>query len=234
MKIRLAVAVLLTLVVGGGAGYAVGTRDEPHEAGRTTFPSATPVSAANPRFPYETFRKDPDNPTLETGILLEPVTISPTKPNGKPATDRLSLRVPVGWRPTRIVPPGSPTTAATRWQYYPDDDEEEHPYGLRVDFLDRGLSVESAMQQRVAALNSARYQGAFTDLEITQNEDNDSFRAYYVRDGYQVWSLERFYPGPDGLAYASVAVFGRVRDLGGLDDLLALISADLKPLPGPS
>lgn len=232
MKIRLALALLLMLVVGGGAGYALGTRDEPGTTGRTAFPSATPVSAAAPRLPVEIFRQDPDNPTLEPAIPLTTVTIAPSKPNGKSAQDRLRLPVPVGWRGSRSVPPGAPTTAQTRWQYYPDDDEEVHPFGLRIDFLDRELSVESAMQRREAALNSALAQDSFSDLDITP-DDSGGFAAVYVRDGYQVVSLERFFPGPDGRAYASVAAYGRIRDRDGLSDLLDRISSVEMPLPGP-
>lgn len=222
MKIRLALALLLLLVVGGGVGYAVGAQDEPETEARTTFPSAAPVPAANPRLPVQIIEPDPDDPALEPAIPLTTTTLVPLKANGKPAKEQLELPVPDGWVMSRPNP--------TRWQYVVAGNDAL-AYGLRIDFLgDTGNSVESAIQRREAALRSAKYQHFFTDLDIT-SDDSNGFEAVYVQDDHERHSVERFFPGPDGLAYATVSVYGRARDLEGMRDLLDRISIDLKPVP---
>lgn len=220
MKTRLALALLLMLVIGGASGYAVGNRDEPVEPARTTFPVATPVAAANPRLPVEILRPDPDDPALEPAIALHEETLTPLKADGKPAKDQILLPVPDGWLSSR--------PNATRWQYVVAGNDAR-AYGLRIDYLgDEDETVESAIQRRKAELRSAKAQGYFEDLEIVP-DDSDGFTATYVQAGYQRFSLERFYPGPDGAAYATVAVYGRARDLPGMNDLLELIAIDLRP-----
>ncbi len=121
----------------------------------------------------------------------------------------------------------------TRWQFtVPGNDAMS--YGMRVDVIaGGGQSVQSARQSRESALRSALQQGSFSDLEITE-DGNVGFTAKYVQDGFQRFSLERFFSGPDpDQAFASVAVYGRARDVTGLSDLLERVSIDLRPVQKP-
>lgn len=225
MKVRFTLVLLLTLVVGGAIGYAVGARDEPTEDARTSFSAATPVSAANPRVPVDIFEQDPDDAALEPAVPITQTTLTVLNDSGKPTKQQLVVSVPTGWTQSQAN--------STRWMFLvPGNDAMS--YGLRVEIIaDHAQSVDSAIQSRESALRSARLQGSFEDLEITP-DDSDGFVAEYVQDGYQRFSVERFYPGPDpDVAYATVAVYGRARDLTGMNDLLERISIDLRPVQRP-
>jgi hypothetical protein len=220
---RLVGALLVLALLGGGAGYLLAP-DGPHEPVPTTFTSPAPVPAAEPSLPVEIFRSDPDDATLEPAIELRTARLTVLGADDEPR-HVLSVPVPRGWTETMPTP--------TRWQYVvPGNDAQA--YGLRIDVLaDTGLSVDSARENRVSQLRSALLQGSFSDLELTE-EDGDGFTAVYVQDGYQRHTIERFYPGPDpDRVFASVAVYGRARDVTGLNDLLERISIELRVAQTP-
>ena len=223
---RLVGALLVLALLGGGIGYAVAAGGPEEQApGPVAFASPAPVPATDPSIPVEIFRQDPDDATLETAIALRSTTLVLLDENRKPTKYRLSLQVPQGWVQT------TPTTR--RWQFtVPGNDPMS--YGMRVDILaGTGQSAPGARQSRESALRSALLQGSFSDLEITEDQSN-GFTAQYVQNGFQRFSLERFYPGPDpNRVYASVAVYGRARDVTGLSDLIERVSIDLRPVQSP-
>ncbi len=220
MRWRVSGAVVL-LAVGAAGGWLVGTREEPEPPTRTSFSQAAPVPADGPEVPVEVFRQDPDDPALETRLPLTTVTLTAKDETGAPTRYGLSVQVPVGWTSTQIYP--------GEWRFtVPGNDPLA--FGLRVEILgDRDRTVASAIDSRESELRSARFQGSFTDLTI-RPDGNRGFSGEYVQDGYQRFSLERFFAGPDGLAYATVAAYGRARDVTGLSDLIERVSITLRPM----
>lgn len=211
-------------LLGAAAGYALGP-DGPREAPRALFASAEPVPAAKPGLPVEIFLPDPDDAALKTAIELRTVLLATLDDAGEQSKTQLSVPVPQGWQETRPNP--------LRWQYTVAGNDPQS-YGLRIDILaDTGLSAASAMQSRESELRSALLQGSFSDLDITEDR-SDGFTAVYVQNGFQRYSIERFYPGPDpDRAFAAVAVYGRARDITGLGDLAERISIDLRLVQKP-
>ncbi len=224
MNGRILGAVVLMLVVGAAGGYAVAARDEPDGQTRTAFDGAAPVKADNPKLPVEIFRQDPDDDALEAAIPLADVVLTALNAKGKPTDDQLSSPAPDGWTQTQIGP--------AEWRFtVPGNDARS--FGLRVEIIaDLGRTVDNAVQSRESELRSALAQGSFTDLDIKPGGD-EGFVAEYVQDGYQRFSLERFFSGPDGLAYATVAAYGRARDVTGLTDLLERVFIGLRAVQSP-
>jgi hypothetical protein len=217
-------ALLVLALLAAAGGYALAP-DAPAEVRPTVFTAVEPVPAAAPGLPVEIFRPDPDDPALEPALQLQTARLTVPGADGDEPAYELSVPVPAGWVGTQPSP--------IRWQYTGAGNDAQS-YGLRIDILaDSGLSVESARRSRESQLRSALYQKSFSDLEITP-DDADGFTARYVQDGYERYSLERFYPGPDSdRVFASVAVYGRARDVTGLSDLLERISIDLRPVQTP-
>jgi len=215
---RLVGALLVLALLGAGGGYLLAPEPTP-EPGEQTFTVARPVPAEDPGLPVEVYRPDPDDATLETAIALRTALLEVLDEDGEPR-HVLSVPVPVGWVESMPTP--------TRWQYVVEGNDDQ-AFGLRIDVVaDSGLSVTGAKQGREAALSSADLQGSFSDLEITEDQRN-GFTAVYVQDGFQRFSIERFFAGPDpDRAFAAVAAYGRARDVTGLSDLLERISIELR------
>lgn len=132
----------------------------------------------------------------------------------------VTLPTPAGW--------GRRFDGVAKWTWTPDG-SDTYPFGLRVQVIaDQGLSVSTALRSRTAALESAAAQDNLQDLTLDLDDSGDGFQASYVKNGFRTISVERFFPGDDAAAFVTVAAYGRERDRAGLDDLLALITVDLR------
>ena len=221
MRWRLLGGALVLALLGGAGGFAYATTlDHPV----TAIDEVSPVPASDPSLPVPEVAPDPDDPALATGLFYEPERLEVLDERGRP---RYVLRLPVprGWERVYREP--------ASWNYTRRGNDP-NSYGFTVDILaGTGLTVEQARKSREAALSSAAAQGALPDMEI-RPQDEDTFLARFIKDGYRRLSLERFYGGPDpDQAYASVRVYGRDQDLTGMTDLLALISRDLRTGQSP-
>ena len=162
-----------------------------------------PVPAADPASRSRSVRPDPDDPTLEPGDRAAHGPADPASTCRAAHRGRSSA--------CRCRSGGtSRSRGPTRWQFIvPGNDALA--YGLRVDILaDTGRSVEAAKQSRESRARLGEAQGSFSDLEIDRGHQRRLHRAATSQDGYQRFSIERFYPGPDpDQAFATVAVYGR-------------------------
>lgn len=220
------VAVLLALLVGAGGGWALAsTRDDEDQVSSPAPITVSPVPAT-PSVPVVVVSPDPDDPPLEPGIDLTDVRLAvpPAPGAATPSPDEppaaVTLPVPVGWEQA--------FDGVSSWKYTMPGNGE-NSFGLRIEIVaDQGESVSSALRGRAAELESAQAQGNMGDLVVEPTPTADGFTATFIDvNSYRRVSIERFFDGPDGLAYATVAGFGRVGDRTGLEDLVARITSGL-------
>jgi hypothetical protein len=213
---RVAIAVLLALAVGIAGGWAyAGAQDDGDDDTGPVAAAIQPVPA-EPSVPVRVAQPDPDDPALETGIALDDTRLTLPAEDG---TDyQVELPVPFGWLVTPVD--------ASMWKYTVAGNSE-NAYGLRVQIIaDQGKGVSAAVQARIAGLRSAVLQDNMSDLEV--EETGSGFTATYLDEGgFSRVSIERFYEGRDGTAFATVAAYGRIRDRRGLEDLIERITTGL-------
>lgn len=231
MRWRTLGVALVALAVGAGGGWALAARDAPEKDGpeRTSFATPVPIRAADPEFPVRIYQDDPDDPALEPGIPLDAgVRLTAQDAQGRPSRYSLSLDVPKGWTQSSSAP--------AEWRFTrPGNDI--NAFGMRVKIVVTDEdSVARAIANREAAWRSADVQPENTvdSVNFTQ-EDSFGFRVDYVEDGYKRVAFERWIPANDGTtAFATVAVFGRERDVAGMEDLINLVYASMTPIERPA
>ncbi|NHC21980.1 hypothetical protein G6553_02165 [Nocardioides sp. IC4_145] len=196
----LAVVVVVAGAVGlaGGALVGVLTREEPR-----TSATAAPVPAVSPSYPVDPpplVEPDPDTPKLEPGVPLRPVELG-IPPFG------LRLPVPAGWLRSN--------SSQGEWKWFPPGQPTDHAYFLRVRLVTGFQTRESALQDRLDALEGA------SDVEdlVVEAQTRDGFTATYVTARHRRVAMERFLSLDGRTAYATVAVVGRERDRLGMADL---------------
>lgn len=225
MGVRVLVAVLVALLVGAGAGWAVAAAQDDEPA--PTAPVAGEVAPvpASPSLPVAQVMPDPDDDPLATGLELVPTTLTATVDDDEPAP-ALDLYLPDGWAEDH--------DGVATWRYTVPENSI-NAYQLRVEIVtDQGETVSGALRRRTAELGSAEAQGNLSDVRIEIDPTGDGFSASFIDlGGYRRFSFERFYPGPDGLAFATVAVSGREEDRPGMKDLIDRITRDLRPVQKP-
>ncbi|QCW52129.1 hypothetical protein FE634_19990 [Nocardioides dongxiaopingii] len=217
-------AVLLALLVGGAGGYAVATRDEPAEPGRTTFAEPAPVAADHPRLPVQLYEPDPDDDPLEPDIPLEQVRLTALNAKGQPSRYSVSVPIPKEWDDS--------FNGVSRWTFTKEGNDSMS-YGMRLDIIaGEEETMDRAISIRQAQLRSADAQGNLGDVEFSAQDDS-GFTVTFVEDGYRRVSMELFIPDADGNAFAAIAVYGRERDLSGIEDLVSLVDANITTIQRP-
>ncbi|WP_134768108.1 hypothetical protein [Nocardioides sp. 1609] len=217
-------AVLLALVVGGAGGYAVGSRDEPSSPGRSTFADPVPVQADHPRLPVQLYEPDPDDKPLVPGIPLEQVRLTALNAKGQPSKYSVSVPIPKEWDDS--------FNGVSRWTFTKAGNDTMS-FGMRLDIIAGDKeSMDRAISIRQAQLRSANAQGNLHDVEFSAQDDS-GFTVTFVEDGYRRISMELFIPDPDGNAFAAIAVYGRERDLSGIEDLVSLVDANITTIQRP-
>lgn len=209
MRVRWIGLALALVLVGGGAGYALGQsrEDEPARI------SAEPVPAQSPSYPINEYDvlPDPGIAPLATGLPLHPA---------KFRTGDLQMRAsaPTGWR--RAVLQGGDS-----WNFA-DPDVPQPTYMLRVGLIagDRA-SLNAAREFRISKLEDAEANGDLEHL-VVEDRSDDGFTATYLSGGHLRVTMERFLAQPGSTqAYATIAVVGRDRDREGMADLLERVTA---------
>ena len=203
-------ALLAALGVAGGFWAATATEGPP-----VRMSGAVPVPGESPSYPSDpevTVLPDPGTPPLATGLALEPRRVG-SRQFG------VWVSVPRGWvrNDSDLV--------ESKWE----------PVGAPLNtFLIRvksitglRLTVAQARDQRRDALASVVSQ---FDLEV---DNEDTFVASYVHDGYRRLTMERFLDlDADGIADVTIVTIGRVTDRDGLLDLLERASDTARPTDG--
>lgn len=228
MKVRVVVAVLLALVVGAGAGYAVSAADD--DGAQSAGPAKASVRPvpASPTVPVAIVQPDPDDPPLAPDIDLVPETPFTAESLDGTTTYTLKIPVPSGW--------DQAFNGVATWGFTVPGNSE-NSYKLRVEIFDvQSDSIATALRRRTAEFGSAEAQGNMSDVEIDVEPTGDGFESSIIDvGGYRRIGIERFFPGPDGEhAFATVAVTGRVEDREGLKDLIDRISRDYRTSESPA
>lgn len=231
MKVRVLVAVLVALLVGAGAGWAVAAAQDDETAASGPVQGEVAPVPASPSLPVAQVMPDPDDDPLATGLDLVPVTLTATVDGEGEGEDdepapALDLYVPDGW--------AEDFDGVATWKYTVPANSI-NAYQLRVEIVTgQGETVSGALRRRTAELGSAEAQGNMSDVRIEIDPTGDGFSASLIDiGGYRRVSFERFYPGPDGLAFATVAVSGREQDRGGMKDLIDRITRDIRAAQNP-
>lgn len=220
MRWRVPVAVLLAVALGVGAGWLVAASREPDRDARGPVAAAITPIPATPSVPVEAPTVAPGEPALEAGV--EKTTQRLTYPAEGDPDYTIELPTPSGWRES--------DDQKGRWYFtLPLPDDQESPYGLRVDLLAlQPRSVDRAISVRIAALKSADAQGSLSDFSYDLDPTGDGFDATFKDgNGQDRVNYERFFAGPDGNAVVTVAVYGRDQDERGLEDLISLVTKDI-------
>jgi len=205
VRVRWIGLALALVLLGLAAGYAAG--NEPDD-GPTEVGAARPIAAVEPSWPAEPPTVLPDStfPALATGVPTHPATV------GTPPFT-LTVPVPNGWMRS--------DSTAGEWKWYPADDYEPNTYFLRVRLIGNLYKqVPAALADRIGALDGAE---SVQDFDV-ESQTDDSFTAAYVSDEHRRLTMERFLPGPDGSAIASIALIGRMSDREGMAELFPRIT----------
>jgi hypothetical protein len=198
---------LVLAVVGAAGAYGVGAMqtEDPR-----TISMVLPVPAQDPSYPVVEYDVEPD-PTvapLATGLPLHRVRMVEGQ-------TRLSAEVPRGWDV-------NPTEPGANWNVVVGDNPQ-NTYIVRVTDY-RMSSVTVTRQYRMSALRQSQTERNLEHLVFT-DEDEDSFTATYLFDGYRRIAMEKFQVV--GATVVSVSVVGREVDREGMLDLQERVMASV-------
>jgi len=214
------VVVLLLLAGGATAGYVATREDDPVPARE---PTATPLPASPPLplDPAVPYAEDIDYPALQPGVPLKDATLG-TAPN------EWAFRVPEGWR-LYDASEGLQVGTEARWR--PADEPTVGGYSVRLKVVDDHHTPQRMLEIKLSDLTlSPESFPDFTVLERTDDTLAFTYRA--PSSGVLRYNTFRWFTGPDGgEARVEMSVAGRQRDVPGLDDLLARVSASIRPAP---
>ncbi len=205
-------ALLLLILVGGGAGFGVATLlDRPGD------PSGAPkpLTATNPSYPYTPpirVQPDPEEPPP----LRAPFDTRPDTLGGGPFA--VAFPVPVGWVRSN--------TAAGEIRYVLPGDPA-FTYSVRIEQVSsQPRSVPDWVSSRIDDLSEATGISDYRTIRATDNE----LVCSYVQDRHRRIQVVRWLSPRGGTnAEIEVAAVGRVVDQAGLEDLVGLIAAEIRP-----
>lgn len=203
---------LLLLLVGAGVGFgAASLLDRPPDASGTP----EPLAASEPAYPY--------TPPIE--VLPDPETPPPLRAPFDTREDTLgggpfavTLPVPVGWLRTNTAP------GEARWKPAGSGD---FTHSMRIEMVaSQTRTPESQVALRISDLQSST---GISDLRILGQTSNQLVFSF-VQDQHRRVSVIRWVSPRGGTnAEVEVAATGRVADQRGLEDLVGLVSAEVRP-----
>lgn len=205
-------ALLLLIVVGAGAGFGVGTLlDRPPAAAGTP----RPMVASGPAYPYTPPVEVLDDPT-EPGPLRAPFDTHEDTLGGGPFA--VTFPVPVGWVRTNTNP------GEARWTL-PGNPPDT--YSVRVELVgSQTRTPEQQISLRISDLQSAT---GISDFRVVDQTD-DQLIFTFVQDQHRKISVIRWVsPRGGSNAEVEIAATGRLPDRSGLEDLVGLLSAEVRP-----
>ena len=209
------VLLLLTIVVGGAAGWSYAEqRDQP----RSSEAAPSPVAAADPAIPFTPPEKTKPDPELDP---LTQTLATHDERLGTPRKGGVILPVPNGWVRTTF-PDGRQAT----WRL---PDGPAGGYTFRVQLLDENRTVSQKVGVRPAEL---RGDDLVSDLRVL-GKSFDTLKASFIFQGYRRLTVIRWVSFGGGLVDLEIAATGRVIDETGLEALVAKIDQEvrLQPLP---
>ena len=203
---------LLLIVVGAGAGFGLGTLlDRPPAAAGTP----KPMVASGPAYPYTPPIEVLDDPE-EPGPLRAPFDTHKDTLGGGPFA--VTFPVPVGWVRTNTNP------GEARWTL-PGNPPDT--YSVRVELVgSQTRTPEQQISLRISDLQSAT---GVSDFRVVDQTDNQLIFTF-VQDQHRKISVIRWVsPRGGSNAEVEIAATGRLPDRPGLEDLVGLLSAEVRP-----
>ena len=209
MRVRWIGLTLGCVLLGLGAGYALGTLSSTEPS---TFAAAGPVPASDPSIPVlptPSFAPDITYPTLQPGLEYQPHTIGT-------ADYRWEYDVPVGWAQYDRA------FVEVRWR--PPDEPEAGGYSLRVKIINAHLPTADMVEQKEVALHAL-----YDDVHVLERTDN--MLAFSYRDPFtdrQRFNTFMWFTAPGSTtADFEMSVVGRRIDQVGLEDLRERVAASI-------
>lgn len=213
--VRGTVLLLLTLLVGGAAGWAFAEQgDEP----AVSEVAPAPVAAADPAIPYTPPEKTKPDPALDPLAGSLP---SHDEKLGSPRDGGVIVPVPNGWART--------TFADGRQATWRLPDGQAGGYTFRVQLLDENRTVNQKVTVRPLELQA---DGSVLDLEILETSF-DTLKASFIFEGYRRLTVIRWVSFSGGLVDLEIAATGRLIDEAGLEALVAKIDQEVRRQPLP-
>ncbi len=205
-------ALLLLILVGGGAGYGVATLlDRPP----TAWGTPRPMAASGPAYPY----------TAPIEVLPDPETPPPLRAPFDTREDTLgggpfavTFPVPVGWQRTNT------NSGEARWKPAGSGD---NTHSVRVELVgSQTRTPENQVALRISDLQSAT---GIDDFRVL-GQSADQLVFSFVMDQHRRVSVIRWVSPRGGTnAEVEIAATGRVVDQRGLEDLVGLLAAEVRP-----
>lgn len=212
--VRATVLLLLAVVVGGAAGWAMAER-----AAEPAISRATPRPvAADPALPYsppEKVRPNPDIDPLPESLPTHDENV------GSPRGGGVVVPVPDGWLRTTFS-----DRSQAKWSL---PDGEAGGYTFRVQILDENRTVAQKVAVRPLELEADR---SVSDLEILETSF-DTLKATFILDGFRRLTVIRWVSFGGGLVDVEIAATGRLVDEGGMEALVAKIAHEVRRQPPP-
>lgn len=208
---RVVGVVVLLALLGLGGGWLLAGLDARSDAAAGP---ASPLPASSPSVPVTTeapYAADGGPPPLAADLDYVRDRLGSRAfgwtyeaPKGWTATD-------IGSGETKLVPPGS----------------VDNGYGMRVKLVSERVTPEVMVAQKLAAFESG-----YPDVSV-RGSSPDTLAVTYraLPENWLRFNTFRWFTRPGSTeAVVEVSVFGRERDLPGLDDLLDQVSASLQPI----
>ncbi|WP_160004466.1 hypothetical protein [Nocardioides sp. AX2bis] len=211
MRGRVVGVVFLLALVGLGGGWLLAGLDAGPDAAAGP---ASPLPASSPSVPVRTeapYAVDGGPPALAVDLEYRKGRLG-TPPFG------WTYEAPAGWvatdigaGETKLVPP----------------DAVDNGYGMRVKLVSERVAPAQMVAQKLAAFESG-----YPDVAVRGSSPDTlavSYRA--LPENWLRFNTFRWFTRPGSTeAVVEVSVFGRERDLPGLDDLLDQVAASLQPV----
>lgn len=211
LSVRAVVALAALAVLGGVAGFGAGFVLRPSEV--VAGPASAVAAVGGPVQPEEPYAPDVDYPALEPDLdYVRKVFVD--------GFVRWRYQIPKGWVANPLAfgelawrPPDSPPTGG---------------YRVRVKPLNTHQRVEEMVAAKLEALNRG-----YEDVHIrVHTEDTLGFTYREASTNQKRYNTFRWIalPGTDEAGF-EMSVVGRERDLPGLTDLLATVTASVEQVP---
>lgn len=203
--------VVVPALLGLGGGWVLAGLDARSDAAAGP---ASPLAASSPSVPVTTeepYAADGGPPALAVDLDYRDRRLG-TRPFG------WTYEAPAGWLATDI--------GAGETKLVPPDGVE-NGYGMRVKLVSERVAPAQMVEQKLAALEAG-----YPDVTV-RGSSPDTLAVSYrsLPENWRRFNTFRWFTRPSSTeAVVEVSVFGRERDLPGLDDLLDQVAASLRPV----
>lgn len=205
---RIVGALVVLLLLGTGAGYAVAAATEGPDA-PDSFPTPASVPAQSPSFPVTVYDVEPD-----PGVAPLATDVPLRVQGFRSGEFRLRAPVPVGWLRVEL-------SGGSAWQFSVSS-HPAHTYLLRLGIVAGDRRTPGVQTNaRIFALRQQELDGNSENFIVEEQADTGFTYTLIDDDGFQRVGMERFLAVPgSSSAYYTVAISGRETDREGMAAML--------------